>query len=256
MASYVFGSRGGGKNAVVLVAEADPAALSLRENSGSFEGALTSMVVVAARDSGQNYSQERRVDLALPAPVRQRMAATWLPMFREFELPPGVYQARFLVRDEATGRLGTVLHEFEVPPAGQFGVSTPILTDSVQQGQSGAAVRPVPLARRTFTPGEPLIVLFDVYGATADPQTGAPRVSAESVLQHADGSPFSRMPPSAIAPGPQGQLARRQDLSLKEASPGEYVLVLTVRDEVAGRTLELREPFEVGSLAVESRATR
>jgi hypothetical protein len=64
------------------------------------------------------------------------------------------------------------------------------------------------------------------------------------------------MPPSAIAPGPQGQLARRQDLSLKEASPGEYVLVLTVRDEVAGRTLELREPFEVGSLAVESRATR
>lgn len=247
MSSYVFGQASGGKAAVVLVAEADPAALGLKERGGSFEGALTSMVVVASRDTGENYSQERRLDIALPGPVRHRMTRTWLPMFREFELPAGAYQARLLVRDERNGALGTVLHEFEVPAAGQFYVSTPILTDTVQQGQAGdaASARPLPIARRTFASGEPLIVLFEVFGAARDPQTGGPRVTAEAVLQHADGSLFTRVTPTAMRPGPQGQLSRRQDLSLAQATPGEYVLVLKVSDEVSGRALELREPFDV-----------
>jgi hypothetical protein len=34
-------------------------------------------------------------------------------------------------------------------------------------------------------------------------------------------------------------------LSLDGAGPGSYVLVLTVRDDVAGRSLEISEPFDV-----------
>jgi hypothetical protein len=34
-------------------------------------------------------------------------------------------------------------------------------------------------------------------------------------------------------------------ISLAGASPGEYELILTVADQVAGRTLTIREPFTI-----------
>jgi hypothetical protein len=34
-------------------------------------------------------------------------------------------------------------------------------------------------------------------------------------------------------------------LSLADAAPASYELVLTVRDDVAGRAVEVREPFTV-----------
>jgi hypothetical protein len=34
-------------------------------------------------------------------------------------------------------------------------------------------------------------------------------------------------------------------VSLDYATPGEYEMVMNVRDELSGKTLELREPFTV-----------
>jgi hypothetical protein len=39
---------------------------------------------------------------------------------------------------------------------------------------------------------------------------------------------------------------------LAGAEPGDYELVLTVRDELAGKTLEVREPFTVTAAAPSS----
>jgi hypothetical protein len=59
------------------------------------------------------------------------------------------------------------------------------------------------------------------------------------------GSPDSTWTPTPIAPGPEGSVSQRIDLSLSGAEPGDYNLVLLVRDEVSGQSLELREPFAV-----------
>jgi len=42
-----------------------------------------------------------------------------------------------------------------------------------------------------------------------------------------------------------GKLARLVGSPLKSADAGDYEFVLTVKDEVSGRTLEVREPFTV-----------
>jgi hypothetical protein len=42
-----------------------------------------------------------------------------------------------------------------------------------------------------------------------------------------------------------GALLRLNGISLKGAAPGEYDLVLTIRDELAGKTIEVEEPFAV-----------
>jgi hypothetical protein len=53
------------------------------------------------------------------------------------------------------------------------------------------------------------------------------------------------MEPRAMQASPQGQVSQMLSLSLEGAAPGSYVLALTVRDDVAGRSLEISEPFDV-----------
>jgi hypothetical protein len=42
---------------------------------------------------------------------------------------------------------------------------------------------------------------------------------------------------------------RLHGISLAGAAPGAYELVLSMKDEVAGRVLERREPFEIEPVA-------
>jgi hypothetical protein len=48
-----------------------------------------------------------------------------------------------------------------------------------------------------------------------------------------------------ITPTSLGKLSRLLGLSLEGAEPGEYEFVLNVTDQVAGKDLEVREPFRV-----------
>lgn len=50
-----------------------------------------------------------------------------------------------------------------------------------------------------------------------------------------------------MAPAPDGSLLRLYGISLAGLLPGEYELVLDVRDELAVRRVEVREPFVVSS---------
>ena len=109
----------------------------------------------------------------LKAETRDRLGVTWYSMAREFSLPPGAYQARVVIRDRTSGRVGSVTHGFEVPPLTGFRVSSPILTDVLQNDPTGQTTpKPVLLARRTFLGGSTLYCQFTAYGASLDPSTG------------------------------------------------------------------------------------
>lgn len=245
MAAYVLGGGAADKTAVLVAVEADPADVAFEHVRDRFDAELDSYLVVTERDSGQTSPLEKKVDLSLPADLRARIDRTWLPMFREIELAPGAYQARFLVRDRRSGRMGTVRHEFEVPVPGQLRTSTPILTDSMQHDAAGP--RPVPLARRVFAAGSNLVYLFEVYGARRDPAVGSPRVVSRYEVRRAGGSILARTDSTPIPPGPQGQLSRQTAVPLRGVPAGDYEIVLTVEDQVAGRTVEVRDAFTVAA---------
>jgi hypothetical protein len=246
MAAHVLGASASGKANVVLVAEADPAALSFRRREDRFNDVLESYVVVSARDTGENLHREKTIELSLPAEARRQLEASWLPVVREFDLAPGVYQARLLLRDRESGRVGTVRHEFTVPPLDGFRTSTPILTDTVQPPAAGSSAppRPLPVARRRFASGRTLYYVFEVYGAQRG-DGGAPRVSAGFEIRRADGLALARQPPVPVAAGSGGELSQVFPFSLRGVPAGEYEVVLHVQDEVAGKTLEVRDPFTV-----------
>jgi len=242
MAAYVFGPAASGKDSVLVVAEADPDGIAPGSPDGPLDATLDSYLVVAARDGGVRIPVEKQISLSLPASARARVRQAWLPIFRDLELPPGTYQARLLLRDQKTGRVGTVRHEFKVPATESFRTSTPILTDSLQGDPTQA--RPVPLARRSFASGANLVYVFEVYGAGPG---ASPRVTSECEVRRADGSPLVRGAASPIQPDAQGHLGREVPISLQGAPPGDYEIVLTLEDEATRQRLQVRDPFTVSA---------
>ncbi len=241
--SYVLGREPGGKVQTLLVAEADLAPLHLNPRGGKYEASLDSYVVVHGRDNGAVEKQEALVELAVPAEAFPQVTRSGLPIRRTVALAPGVYQARLLLRDRATGLVGSVRHEFEVPAPSQFHVSTPVITDSFQAAEAGQAPRPVPIAHRTFRAGTRIACTFEVFGAAPDAAQGGPRVTLGYRLRRADGTDVAAAPPRLLNPGGLGQLAPLLVVELPAGGEGEHELVLDLRDEVSGTALEVVEPL-------------
>ena len=70
-------------------------------------------------------------------------------------------------------------------------------------------------------------------------------MSSGFTVRGSDGAVITRGAPVAIKPAAEGRLARLGRISLEGMAPGRYELVVDLRDDVAGRTLEVHEPFSV-----------
>jgi VWFA-related protein len=239
MTALVLGETGTGAVRALVVADVDVEKVSFAEADGRLVGALDVLLVVAQRETAEFQRSDQRVDLARKG-GSSSSPTRWYTLVREFDLKPGGHQARLVVRDPATSRVGSVAFDFEVPPVGTLRVSTPVLTDLLQETPEG--IGPVVVARRSFEAGRPLYCRFDVYGAARDGE-GLPRVSASHALRRlGDGAVLERSAPTPILPSSIGAVARLLQIPLNVA-PGEYEIALSVRDEVAGRTVEVTEPF-------------
>ena len=232
---------------VMIAAEVDVGEVRLVEKEGRFEGSLAFLVEAQHRESGEYHRYDQKIEMSLLPETREQLLRTWYTASREFALAPGQYQAKVVVRDLGSGRLGSVIHEFDVPSATAFRLSTPILSDTLESRPAGSAgpPRPVLQVRRRFAPGSVLYVQYGVLGAARDEESRMPRVSAGYEVRRADGAVFKSAAPTRIAATSLGSLLRLNGISLAGAEPGEYELVLRVRDELGGRDLERREPFEI-----------
>jgi hypothetical protein len=233
-----------GRARVRLATEVDVSALDLEERNGRYAGGVEFLLVAARRETGEYSRYDQKVELSLLPATRERLLRTWFPILREFELQPGGYQAKIVVRDRRSGRVGTVVHEFEVPDPAGFRVSTPVLSDTPPEGGAGQGGELVPVARREFQPGTVLFCQVEVYGAQKD-GSGMPQVALGYVVRHADGSVLTRVDPTEIRPTSLGKLSPLMRLSLQAAPPGDYELVMAFLDLRAGKMLEVREPFSV-----------
>jgi VWFA-related protein len=247
MTAYIFDETILGKASVLVATDVDVSKFAFEEKDGRALDTLDFLLVVAHRETGEFFRYDQQVQMKLMPATRERIGKSWFPVVRDFELAPGGYQAKTVVRDKNGGQVGTVVHEFEVPDISQFRVSTPILSDSLQPSPEGekAGPRPVLSIRRAFPSGATLYAQFDVYGAVKDKANGMPKVTAGYTIRRLDGSVEAFMSPSQIQPTSIGKLSRLVGAKLSTAEPGDYEFILTVRDEIAGKSLELREPFTV-----------
>jgi len=236
-----------GRAHVLVAADVDIRSLGFREEDGRSMGTLEYLMVTANRETGESSRHDQKLDLKLPPAIRERINRTWLPIVGEFELAAGRYQAKIVVRDKASGRIGTVVHTFEVPDLSQFRVATPVLSDTRDDPEDGGGTgnQLAVVARRDFPQGGSLFCQFEVYGATRLESSRMPRVTMGYQVRRRDGALYTEDAPSLITPTPAGSLSRMIGFSLADASPGDYEIVMRIKDELSGRSLELREPFSV-----------
>jgi hypothetical protein len=247
VAAYAFDEALSERSIVMLAAEIDVRDLPFRLESGRFEDELAFVLEVQHRETGEVVSDEQKIEMALLPETRESLARTGYLFTRELTLPKGGYQARIVVRDLASGRIGSVIHDFEVPDPASFRLTSPILADTLESRPDGDSrpPRPVLQVRRSFAPGSRLYAQYSVLGAAKGEATRMPKVSGGYEIRRADGSVLKAAAPTLISPTSLGALLRLHGISLAGVPAGDYELVLRVRDEIAGRTAEVSEPFQV-----------
>jgi VWFA-related protein len=249
MTSYVFDETLLGKSQALIATDVDVRGLSFEEKDKRFYDTLEFLLVVAHRETGEFFRYDQKIDLKLQAATRDKLQKAWFPVIRDFELKPGGYQAKMVVREKSTGRIGTLVHEFEVADPSVFRISSPVLSDTLQppkETDTQPAKRPAILARRVFEEGATLFCSLDIYGAQKDAKTGMPQVAMGYVVKKmADGSTVIRLDPTPIRPTSLGKLSRIVGFPLGKAEPGEYEMILQVRDALSGRAIEQHEPFTI-----------
>jgi len=107
--AYVFEERPGNTVRTVLTIEADTSALANLGGEERPRTVLSLSIAVTHRDTGQVRHVDQRIEVESGA---TRAWPGWLVVSRELDLPPGVVQARAVVRDEFLGRLGAVTVRF------------------------------------------------------------------------------------------------------------------------------------------------
>ena len=239
--AYVFEPRSQDATRVLVAAEFDASRAGLPPKGGAHNARLEFSVVVTHRDTGRTF----RDDGALEVSAAAGQSPGWRAFTREFELPPGVAQARVVVRAPAGDATGAVTQRFEVPGPGALRLSTPILTDRLEGTPGQARPQPALAVHRTFAPGGRLYCQFEVFGAARAAPAG-PRVSAGLALRTSDGRLVREAAPTPIAADPYGRLVRLIGMTLDGMAAGPYDLVLDVRDEVSGARVERHEAFALG----------
>jgi VWFA-related protein len=251
--SYVFDETLLGKASTLIAADIDVSKFAYEEKAGRFADTIDFLLVVAHRETGEFYRYDQKVEMNLQPTTRDRIARSWFPVVRDFELAPGGYQAKIVVRDHNSGKIGTVIHEFEVPDLSLFRASTPVISDTLQPDpEKKATPRPTLVVNRIFPAGAMLYASFEVYGATKEKPTGMPRVTAGYVVRRPDGTPVVSVAPTRINPTSLGKLSRMIGTRLPTDAVGDLEIVFSLKDEVSGKTLEVHEQFTVAPAAAAS----
>ena len=240
--AFTFGSRIEGRVHTLVALEADLGRVANLGGEDHPATVLSLSVAVIHRDTGEvrRVDQQVKVDAGRGGPGFDG----WLMLSREFDLRPGVNEARIVVRDEFLGRTGAVTMRLKVPTPEGMWLSTPILTDRTLARRPGEAPQPVLLARRAFGTDGTLYCQYEIFGVAVPPGE-TPRVEASYEVRGERSRLVRQWGPRPLLPDGEGRLIHLFTLSLDGLAAGPYRLVLRVQDPTTGAVREAEERFRL-----------
>jgi len=206
------------------------------------------------------------IRLQLDAAAASRVASRSIQYETGFTLLPGTYDIKVLMRDAATGRIGTFRTSFAVPnlerETERLPISTVVLThQTAARGDALFNVREtiasdvgnplvfggqklIPAVTRTFHAGQPLHVFLQAY------EHGASEIRplVAFVAFYRNGVKVLETEPAGITDAwtaASRGVPIRLTVSLAALEPGEYGCQVTVLDPDAGRAAFWRAPIVV-----------
>jgi hypothetical protein len=174
--SYVFDETLLGKASALVAADIDISKFAYQEKDGRFQDTLDFLIVVAHRETGEFFRYDQKIEMNLMPATKARLAASWYPIVRDFELAPGGYQAK-IVRARQEQRQDRDRH-----PRVRGGRPVPV-PDLDPRHHRHPAAGPGEEGRAAaghhreahLRAGATLFASFEVYGATKEKPTGCPR---------------------------------------------------------------------------------
>jgi hypothetical protein len=212
------------------------------------------MTVELWQDETLAFSREVRTTLTLGAPLSPKLASeSGFPIQALLRVPPGVYQYRIRVRDEAwDGDRG--VNE----ASGRLVVPVPVLTQPFVSSiavaaDSGGTWKPSPdlalklnAAKIVYGDARPF-VYFEAYGLTpGGDYRGEVRLVSRRVTRGAADvfagayQPFQLQYRGSVSPDPNEPVRKVLRLDLGRTRPGPYEVQVRVRDLVTGQASEVR----------------
>ena len=168
-------------------------------------------------------------------------------------LAPGTYRVDVIVRDINSGATQVKHLGFTVPryDAKQLSTSTLVLAARLQNMSDQPAVgqftigqfKVIPNVARTYRKGDPVGIYLQVYNAGIDQTTLRPSVDVDYVLLR-DGKELGKMPEDWRGMSDSGQrLTLARMITTDQLAPGEYELMVRIKDRVSGQSLTPSEKF-------------
>ncbi len=225
----------------------------------------TGRVAAVARDT---------VQVRLPIPKAEKIQTGQILYNTGFQLRPGEYKLKFIVRDNATGRLGSFEQGLTVPllDGKTLQTSSVVLGNRLvgaaeeirgvqHEGPAGRFEGPgldrdpmvidgrrlVPNMGNIFAGGQTLYTYFQVYGAAEDPQTRKPAL--EAYLLFLDNKTRVReSQPLRVqewTKGNPGVATVAISLPLRGLKKGAYTLQVHLRDSITDANIYRRVPVVV-----------
>jgi hypothetical protein len=160
-----------------------------------------------------------------------------------------------IVRDLESGATQVKHLGFTVPKydAKQLSTSTLVLAAKLQNTSDQPAVgqftigqfKVIPNVARTYRKGDPVGIYMQVYNAGIDQTTLRPSVDVDYVLLK-DGKELGKMPEDWRGMSDAGQrLTLARLITSDQLAPGEYELMIRIKDRVSGQSLTPSEKFTI-----------
>ena len=172
-------------------------------------------------------------------------------------LAPGTYRVDVIVRDINSGATQVKHLGFTVPKydAKQLSTSTLVLAAKLQSMSDQPAVgqftigqfKVIPNVARAYRKGEPIGIYLQVYNAGIDQTTLRPSVDVDYILLK-DGKELGKMPEDWRGMSDAGQrLTLARMITSDQLAPGEYELMVRIKDRVSGQSLSPSEKFTISA---------
>ena len=232
---------------VVLSAHVDGAQIPFRK-VGERQQAELEFVRVVADDAGRVVApaEGKTATLDLTTANYERTLADGLAFQSVVPLRPGHYEARMLVRESRTGRLGTARQWIEIRDVGKSGLALSdllLFAETPATATAGAALRDVSGSRR-YRSGASLYYSIHVYNPARGTEAATDVVAQAQI--HGQGALQGASPVEPVAFAKDAAAhALSGRIGLEGLAPGGYELRVLVVDRRAGGQAERRIDFAV-----------
>jgi VWFA-related protein len=210
------------------------------------------LAYIAIDKSGETRAVADSFTLKLRAETKARVKQTGIRFLKRLSLPPGRYQFRIGVLDTATGAMGTLSYDLDLPdfrklPLGMSGLLVTSKEAAATVTARGdpelqAFMSMPPVSRRAFARTDDMSVVAEIYDRSGPAPHTVDIVT--TVTSHEGKVVFERRDQrsSAELQGANGAFVHTIGIPLGEFAPGSYLLAVEARSRlgaIVSRQIEL-----------------